>query len=290
MRVRHHDSRGVAAVSAPPRSLLYMPASRRALLDTIPSTTADAVIVDLEDGVAPQDKDAARESVRAAVAAGTLTPDRPWMLRINAGRSGPVQDDLVLVGFAKPPWVVLPKAEDAGAVATLAARFAEHGAATALMIETATGVVEARALAGAHPQVRMLIVGSADLRLSLQARPDEGRVWERHALAEVLLAARRHGAAAIDSVYFPFKDEAGLRRHATVARELGFDGKTCIHPRQVDAIHDVYRSTPEEVAWARRVVEAWAMHCGAVKGVVAMDGEMIEALHVTLAERILARG
>ncbi len=276
-------------MSWPPRSILYVPASRGALLEKIPAIAADAVIVDLEDGVPPQDKDAARDHVRAAVASGSLSPDLPWMLRINSGRSGPLQEDLVLVGFAKPPWVVLPKAEDPEAVAALASRFAVHGAATALMIETATGVVEARAMAGAHPQVRMLIVGSADLRLSLQARPDEDRAWERHALAEVLLSARRHGAAAIDSVYFQFKDDDGLRRHASIARELGYDGKTCIHPRQVAPIHEVYRSTPDEVAWARRVVEAWAMHCGAVKGVVAMDGEMIEALHVTLAERILAR-
>jgi len=276
-------------MTAPPRSVLYVPASRRSLLGKIPTTSADAVIVDLEDSVAPDEKDAARENVREAVATGLLSREVPWMLRINAGRSGPVQDDLVLVGFATPPWVVLPKAEDPETVATLAARFAEHGAATALMIETATGVVNARDLAGVHREVRMLIVGSADLRLSLRARPDDDRAWERHALAEILLSARRHGAWAIDSVYFRFADPDGLTRHATIARDLGYDGKTCIHPAQVPVIHDVYRSRPDEIVWARRVVEAWAMHCGAVRGVIAVDGEMIEALHVAVAERILGR-
>jgi citrate lyase beta subunit len=269
-----------------PRSVLYVPASQQRLLDKIPGLPADLVIVDLEDGVAPGDKDAAREHVRRAVAAGLLQ-GRPWMLRVNGGPLGPPAEDLTLVGFAKPDGVVLPKASDVDLVRRLASRFAEHGASTALMIETAAGVARAEQLAGAHPEVRMLIVGSADLRLSLGARPDADRAWERHALSEILLAARVHGVAAIDSVYFHFKDDAGLRRHASIARDLGFDGKSCIHPSQVATIHEVFASTPEELAWARRVLAAWDVGHGDTAGVVAMDGEMIEALHVTVARRIL---
>jgi citrate lyase beta subunit len=157
------------------------------------------------------------------------------------------------------------------------------------MIETAAGVASAMDLLGAHAGVCMAIVGSADLSLSLRARPDAKRAWEYHALSQILLAARRHGRAAIDSVYFRYKDEAGLKAHALVARNLGYDGKSCIHPSQISTIHRVYASTPKERAWARRVLAAWADGQGAAKGVVAMDGEMIEALHVTVAERILAR-
>ena len=135
----------------------------------------------------------------------------------------------------------------------------------------------------------MAIVGSADLRLSLRARPDVERAWERHALSQVVLAARRYGRIAIDSVYFHFKDARGLRRHAAIARDLGYDGKCCIHPSQVPIVHEVYASTGDEVDWARRVLAAWAEGNGAARGIVAMDGEMIEALHVTLAERILDR-
>lgn len=274
-------------MTRPPRSILYVPAGRRELLEKAGRAGADLVIVDLEDGVAPDEKDTARENVRAAVASRILGGERPWMLRINAGRSGPHPGDLTVVGYARPPWVVVPKVEDPGTAGALASRFAEHGAMTALMIETAAGVLAAPSLAAAHPKIAMLIVGSADLRVSLGARPDPHRTWERHALAQVILSARAAGIAAIDSVYFAFKDDAGLRRHAAIGRELGFDGKSCIHPSQIPVVHEVYAPTPDEVAWARRVVAAWERGNGAANGVVAMDGEMVEALHVALAERIL---
>jgi len=272
----------------PPRSLLYMPASRREFLDKVPQSTADLVIVDLEDAVAPGEKDLARDNVRAAALAGTLRHESPWMLRINNPSGGPPAEDLVLVGFAKPAWVVLPKAEDVGC-GSLIARIAEHGARVALTIESARGVAHVRELAGCHPAVGMLILGSADLRLSLAAPEEPDRAWERHAMAELLVAARCHGACAIDSVWFRYQDDDGLRRHAAVARGMGFDGKSCIHPRQVDVVHEVFAPTRDEIGWAERVREAWSKGDGASRGVVAMDGEMIEALHLTLAERILRR-
>jgi citrate lyase beta subunit len=108
-------------------------------------------------------------------------------------------------------------------------------------------------------------------------------------LSRVLLAARRYGHLAIDSVYFRYRDDDGLRAHAAIARTLGYDGKSCIHPAQVRVVHDVFKSTPEELAWARRVLAAWTAGSSGAEGVVAMDGEMIESLHVTLAERILER-
>ena len=276
-------------MTGPPRSVLYVPASRRRFLEKIPSLAADLVLVDLEDGVAPAQKDEARDHVRAAVASGLLGPERPWMLRVNGGRLGPPAEELTLVGFAKPAIVVLPKAEDSQFVHALAGRFADCGAATALMIETAAGVACSMELMSAHASICMAIVGSADLRLSLRARPDPSRFWEHHALSRVLLAARRYGHCAIDSVYFRYQDDEGLRAHAAVARHLGYDGKSCIHPDQIPTIHEVFASTPEELLWARRVLAAWEAGNGAVKGIVAMDGEMLEPLHVTAAERILAR-
>ncbi|HEX4825659.1 MAG TPA: CoA ester lyase [Candidatus Polarisedimenticolaceae bacterium] len=269
-----------------PRSVLYVPASNERRLEKAVSAGADLIIVDLEDGVAPAEKDAAREHVRQAVDRGLLG-GRPWMLRVNAGPIGPPPADLTLVGYAHPPAVVLPKAEDPQRAGMLAARFAEHGTATALMIESARGVASAKDLAGAHPSVRMLILGSADLRLSLGARPDERRSWERHALGEIVIAARMHGAAAIDSVYFHYRDDEGLKRHAVIARDLGFDGKSCIHPSQIEPIHEVYARAPEEIAWAERVLAAWRDGEGDAHGIVTVDGEMIEALHVTVARRIL---
>jgi citrate lyase subunit beta/citryl-CoA lyase len=270
----------------PPRSVLFVPASQQRYLEKVPSLPADLVIVDLEDGVAAADKDAAREHVRAAVDRGVLGA-KPWMIRVNGGDAGPPAGDLTLVGYAHPATVVLPKAQDPGLTRELAARFARHGTTTALMIESAPGVAAVRELASAHPSVRMLILGSADLRLSLGARPDDERNWERHALSELLLAARVHGLAAIDSVYFRYRDGDGLRRHAAIARDLGYDGKTCIHPSQIEAIHELYARTPEEIAWARQVLAGWLSQEGEARGVVTVEGEMIEALHVALARRIL---
>jgi len=276
-------------MTTPPRSVLYVPASRKEFLAKIPALEADLVLVDLEDGVGAEDKEGARDHVRAAVASGVLGEDRPWMLRVNGGRLGPPPEDLMLVGFAKPSIVVIPKAEDPEFVRALACRFADHGAATAVMIETAAGVACAMELMASHAAVCMAIVGSADLCLSLRARPDADRGWERHALSQVLLAVRRYGRMAIDSVYPRYRDRRGLRHHAAIARDLGYDGKSCIHPAQIPIVHEVYASTDEELDWARRVLAAWTEGNGAARGVVAMDGEMIEALHVILAERILDR-
>ena len=287
--MRNPDCGILERMTSPPRSVLYIPASRRRFLEKIPSLPADLVLIDLEDGVAPGQKDEARDNVRSAVASGVLSGGRAWMLRVNGGRLGPPPEDLTLVGFAKPTIVVLPKAEDPAFVHALAGRFADHGSATALMIETATGVACAMELLGAHASVCMTLVGSADLRVSLRARPDPGRAWEHHALSQILLAARRYGHLAIDSVYFRYRDDVGLRAHATIGRDLGYDGKSCIHPDQIATIHAVYQSAPDELDWARRVHAAWAAGNGSAKGIATMDGEMIEALHVTMAERILAR-
>lgn len=274
-------------VPLPHRSLLYVPGSRPEMLEKIPQLDADGIVVDLEDGVAPGDKDSARAQVRAAAEAGTFARVGSWMLRLNASGSSWHEADARMAEAIRPPRVVLPKAEDPGVVREAGARFAGFSARTGLVIETAAGVGNARALAAAHPSVDLLIVGSADLRLSLRSPGDPERRWERHALSEILLAARAAGCEAIDGVYFRFRDPEGLRRHAAIARELGYDGKSCIHPAQVGVIHEVFSSTAEELLWAERVLASWRE--GEGRGVVVVDGEMIEALHVAVAERIRAR-
>lgn len=271
------------------RSLLYVPASRMKFLTRLPDLAADALVIDLEDGVAPVDKKPARAHLRQAVAEGYTAKAGTWMLRVNGGASPWLREDLDLAGELRPPVVVLPKAEDPAAVAALAARFAAHGSATGLMIETARGVGRVRELAAAHHQVAALIFGSADYRLSLGARPDEERRWELPALQETLLAARMAGCQAIDSVYFHFRDQEGLRRHAAIARGLGFDGKSAIHPDQLPVIHSVFSSTAEEIAWAETILAQWREQEGDRSGVIVVDGEMIEALHRQVAEKILQK-
>lgn len=258
------------------------------MLARLATLDADAVVLDLEDGVAPADKSAARDGIRAAAAGEARRDWPPWMLRVNSPRTPWHADDLALARELAAPRVVLPKAEDPTEVAGIARRAEAWGAKIGLMVETARGVGRLRELAGAHPAVDLLVHGAADLRLSLGARPGGGRAWERHALAEIVLAARMHGCWAIDAVYFRFRDEAGLRREAAEARELGFDGKSCIHPTQIAPIHDVFSSTQEELAWAAAVRRAWSEQNGEAQGVIVLDGEMIEALHLDLAERIAA--
>lgn len=258
------------------------------MLAKLGSLPADYCVVDLEDGVAPVEKEAARGHLRDAAADERL-PGSGWALRVNALDSAFVDADLDLVTELAPPAVVLPKAEDPSAVAALAPRWAERGGATLLMIETANGVGRVRELAAAHASVIALLYGSGDLRLSLGARPDEARSWERHAMGEILLAARMAGCAAIDAVTFAFRDDTALEREARIAREIGFDGKSCIHPAQVETIHRVFASSPAEIDWAGRVLAAWRDGDGDRAGVVAMDGEMIEALHVDIARKILRR-
>jgi citrate lyase subunit beta/citryl-CoA lyase len=272
------------------RSLLYVPASRPQMLAKLDTLSADAVVLDLEDGVAADEKAAARDHLRAAAKHGRLEASPPWSLRIHGPGSPWHTADLDLVDELRPPRVILAKAESEESVALVAERCALGEMRIGLMIETARGVGRARQLAAADERVDLLVLGSADLRLSLGARPSgDDRAWELAALGEVLLAARMHGCRAIDSVYFSYRDREGLAAHAKVARELGFDGKSCIHPDQVPTIHEVFSSTAEELAWAHGVLRAWVDQNGARSGIVVHDGEMIEALHLEVAERILER-
>ena len=250
---------------------------------------ADVVCVDLEDGVAPGEKAEARANLRDAPPVDPASGGVPWMLRVNPPRTPWHHDDLDLAAELRPPVTVLPKAEHTEAVQALARRCGRWGGRVALMIETARGAAAVRELAGAHPAVEMLILGSADLRRSIGARPGEGRDWEALAMQELLLAARVCGCAAVDSVYFHYKDDSGLREHARVGRDLGYDGKSCIHPSQVAVIHEVFASSPEEVAWARAIERGWREQEGGRRGIVVVGGEMIEALHLEIARRILDR-
>jgi len=271
------------------RSLLYVPASRPRMLARMPRLRADGLVVDLEDGVAPAEKASARANVREAAEQGLFAGEPPRMLRVNACLSPWHYDDLDLAAELRPALTVLPKTEQPEQARRLCLHCAAWGGEVGLMIETARGVARVEELAGCHPAVTLLIFGSADYRRSLGARPGPNRSWEMLALQRMLLAARVHGCQAIDSVYFHYRDEQGLREHAAVARELGFDGKSCIHPDQVGPLHEIFSSGDEEVRWALAVREAWREQRGGERGVVVLEGEMIEALHLEVAERILAR-
>ena len=195
------------------RSVLYVPAHRPKMLAKMASIPADFFVVDLEDGVPPSEKAAARRNASEAAARAEL-PEGRWALRINHGESEWIDGDLELACGLSPAALVLPKAEDPVAVAQIAGRWSSEGGAILVMIETALGVGRARELA-AVPAVDALFYGSADLRRSLGARPgSDRRDWEHHAMSEILLAARMAGCVAIDAVTFEFRrrDELRLQR------------------------------------------------------------------------------
>ena len=267
------------------RSLLYVPASSEAMLRKAGSRGADVLIVDLEDGVLPLAKEAARAQAEGLWVELDLG-SAEVLLRVNAPGTAWHEDDLVTAARIRPAGLVLPKCEDPAAVARVAARL--EGTPLFLMVETARGVLAAPELARA-PQAAALLFGAADFRASMRAlrEPDEGEILvPRSAL---VLAARAAGIEAFDTPYFEYRDEAGLETSARRARSLGFDGKTCIHPAQVPVVNRAFAPTAAEVVRARTIVEALEAAAREGRGVATVDGEMVEALHGAEARRTLDR-
>ncbi len=257
-------------------ALLFCPADRP---DRYAKAAArsDGVILDLEDAVAPADKQAAR----AALAAHPLDPERT-VVRVNGVRSGELEADLEALAGTPYRTVVLAKTESAADVAALA------GLAVVALVETARGVLAASEIAAADGVVG-LMWGAEDLVASLggsASRGPDGRYRDvaRHARSTVLLAAGAHGRIAIDAVHTDLDDLDGLRAEAEDAAASGFGATACLHPRQVPVVRDAYRPPASRVAWARRVLDA-----AAGQGVVAVDGEMIDEPLLAQARAVLAR-
>jgi citrate lyase beta subunit len=267
------------------RSLLYVPASSEAMLRKAGSRGADAVIVDLEDGVLPD----AKEDARARAERLWLELDlggSEVLLRVNAPGTPWHEADLDVAARIRPAGVVLPKCEEPGRVAAVAARL---GAAPLfLMVETARGVLAAAELARV-PGAAALLFGAADFRASVRASRDPEEAELALARGTLVLAARAAGIEAFDTPFFDYRDDAGLERSARRARTLGFDGKTCIHPGQVAIVNHVFSPSEEEVARAERIVAALEAAAREGRAVATVDGEMVEPLHAAEARRTLAR-
>jgi citrate lyase beta subunit len=266
------------------RSLLYVPASSEAMLRKAGSRGADVLIVDLEDGVLPE----AKHEARARVLAGFHALDfggAEVLVRVNAPGTPWAEADTRAAAALRPHGVVLPKAEQPDSVARLAAAV---GVPVWPMIETAAGLLAAPELARVAG-VQALVFGAADLRESLQAgrHPDELELL--FARSQIVTAARAAGVLAFDTPWFEYRDGEGLRRSAERARLLGFDGKSAIHPAQVETLNAVFTPGAQEIERAQRVLAALAEAAARGQGVATLDGEMIEALHARAARRTLAR-
>jgi len=285
------------------RSLLFVPADGGSKLDKAFSSGADAVIVDLEDSIAPGRKTAARALAASFLQAALATSTRPRLLvRINALATGLADADLDAIVPARPDAILLPKAEGAAAVAEAAAKLTAREAAAditrghvkivAQAIETAAGIFIAGTFRGATERLIGLTWGPEDLSAEIGAevnRDAEGRFTEPYRLARslCLFGAAAAEVAAIETVYVDFRNLAGLRRETEDARRDGFTGRLAIHPAQVPVINEVFTPTAEALARARAIVAAFAGTPGA--GVVAIDGVMYDRPHLARAQRLLAR-
>ncbi|ROU01155.1 HpcH/HpaI aldolase/citrate lyase family protein [Histidinibacterium lentulum] len=269
----------------PFRSALYIPGSRPRALDKARTLPVDAILFDLEDAVTPAEKATARETLGHELGAGGYG-DRVRIVRINALSTEWGARDAAAVAEMACDAVLLPKVNGPGDVQALT-KLVPHLPVWAMM-ETPGCVFEARAIA-AHPAVQGFVVGTNDLAKDLNARVGAGRGELMAALQMCLLGARAAGIVAIDGVYNAFKDEAGLQSECRQGRDLGFDGKSLIHPAQVAVANEIFAPSEEEIALAERQIAAYEEAEAAGQGVAVVDGKIVENLHVATARATLAR-
>jgi citrate lyase subunit beta / citryl-CoA lyase len=275
----------------PRRSVLYMPAANERALEKAKTIAADAIIFDLEDAVAPDAKESARPNAVAAASSGEYG-NRELTIRCNGLDTPWGTDDLRAAAGSGASAVVVPKVGSVAYLDEISAILDSAGAPESLkiwaMIETPTAIFDVRAIA-AHPRVAVLVMGTNDLAREIRSRlgaPDRHPLVPH--LATALLAAREAGKVILDGVYNDVKDLDGFRAECVQGMELGFDGKTLIHPGQVDITNEVWAPTEAEVDHARKVIAAFDEGLREGKGVVTVDGRMIENLHVANAQRVIA--
>jgi citrate lyase subunit beta/citryl-CoA lyase len=266
------------------RSVLYMPSSNERALEKAKTLPADAIIFDLEDAVAPDSKQGARLSACAAVQSGEYG-GKLLTIRCNGLDTPWGAADLEAAAGARPDAIVVPKVSGAAHLAQVAAITGD--VPIWAMVETPAALFAIREIA-AFPQVSVLVMGTNDLVKELRAALVPGRAPLLPHLATALLGAREAGKAIVDGVYNDVKDLEGFRAECLQGKEMGFDGKTLIHPGQVEVANEVWAPTAEEIDLARRVVEAFAAAEASGQGVVVVDGRMVENLHRDIAERVLA--
>jgi citrate lyase subunit beta / citryl-CoA lyase len=272
----------------PRRSVLYMPSSNAKALDKAKSIPCDAIIFDLEDAVAPDAKPDARGAAAAAVQSGEYG-SRELTIRCNGLATPWGAEDIAVAGAARPSAVVIPKVGSRAEVDTVAAALdAAGGTETAIwaMIETPTAIFDVREIAS-HPRVAVLVMGTNDLAREIGAPQIPGRGNLTPYLATAVLAAREAGKVILDGVYNDVRDTEGFSTECRQGVEMGFDGKTLIHPGQVDPCNAAWSPTDDEVDYARRVIEAFSAAETEGRGVITVDGRMIENLHVANARRTL---
>ena len=275
----------------PRRSVLYMPGSNARALDKGRSLAADALILDLEDAVAPDAKALARDQIVEAVGQGGYGL-RELAIRTNGLDSPWGHDDLKAAAASGAHAVLLPKVESAAMVHEAEELLVKAGAPEDLaiwcMMETPKGMLHAEEIAAASDRITVLVLGTSDLAKDLHAAHTRERLPMLTSLGLCLLAARAYGRAIVDGVHLDLNDDEGFVHSCEQGKELGFDGKTLIHPKTIDAANRVFAPSEDEVAFSKKIIAAHEEAAKEGKGVVVVDGKLIENLHVENAQRLVA--
>ncbi|HET7399583.1 MAG TPA: CoA ester lyase [Intrasporangium sp.] len=281
----------MSAEFRPLRSVLYLPASNERALEKAKTIPVDALILDLEDAVAPDAKESARQNACAAATSGGYGR-RELAIRLNGIGTRWHDADLESVCPAGPDAIVVPKvssAEDVGRlVAAMEAAGAPERTELWAMVETPVGILHAEEIADASDRLTVLVLGTNDLYKELGAAFAPGRAAIQTSLQLALLAARAAGVAILDGVFNDVKDADGFRAECLQGRQLGFDGKTLIHPGQVQVCNEVFAPSAEQVRDAEAVIAAFEAAKSEGRGVATLDGRLVEQLHVDTARKVLA--
>nr|WP_298687322.1 CoA ester lyase [uncultured Dongia sp.] len=274
----------------PRRSVLYLPASNARALEKARSLAVDAVILDLEDAVAPEAKESARAQLVEALKVGGFGK-REVIVRVNGLETPWGYDDVAAVATLGADAILFPKIQSPDDVHAAVAALEDAGAPDSLpiwiMAETPRCIMAMDSIASASPRLACLVAGTSDLSRDLRARPAPGRIGVISALSIIVIGARAYGLDALDGVHLDLNDEEGYVAACEQGRDLGFDGKTLIHPKQIDAANAAFAPTPAEIEQAKEIVTAWGEARAQGKGICVLNGKLIEKLHVEGAERLL---
>ena len=276
----------------PRRSVLYMPGANERALEKAKDLAADCLILDLEDAVAPDAKVEARDRVCAAAASGAYG-HREVTIRANGIGTQWHDDDVRAIATSGADAIVIPKVDTAEDVQHVVAALEQAGAPDDLdvwaMIETPTAIWNAREIAASHARLTAFVLGTNDLVKELQAEFVPGRQPLLASLSMAVLGARAAGVVVLDGVFNDLDDASGFESECVQGRQLGMDGKTLIHPKQLEPCNRVFAPSEDEVANAREVIEAFEQATAEGKGVVTVNGKLIENLHVEQARRTVAQ-
>ena len=272
----------------PRRSVLYMPGSNQRALEKARTLSADALVLDLEDSVGPEKKVEAREMVIAAVRAGGYG-NREIIIRANSLDSEWGEDDIRAIGLSGADGVCLPKIENQAEVEVAINILNDVGAPASMqvwvMIETPLGVINIHQIANSDARMTVIVMGTTDLSKELRV-PD--RIGLLHSLSQCVLAARAHNKEILDGVYLDLENDEGFADICQQGRNLGFDGKTLIHPKQLAAANKAFGPSAADIEHAEKIIAAWKLTAAQGKGVVVVDGKLVEGMHVDEARRHLA--